>query len=483
MNQERAKEKKTASDAVLGWRESVKELQAAEKIESALCFMKKALLETPPRLRDFWEVKETCYSLLKGELRPEKKRPLWREYQEVIEEAKSVKARLEEQALFSIEQVNLALDAMDCRLLLGKASGQKKLSVSKSIQPFLKNKIEVYAQAQQQVTFLDALIHRLSTLKGEVLQASTRSRGKTLVLDRMAALGDTLYPARKQAIDKVSALFLEDVLFYAENRFPKGEEVPISPPLFRLRDQIRGLQALSKQLTLSAKAFQAGRAQLNQLWKQVETWNKMRLADLKKKAPELQENFDIKKGEVTAFCDEIKQLSDVGEIQKKTQEMLFAIKKTELDPAKGAALREQVEQTSQKIIQANKDKIARETEKQRTRIEETLSLCETIIKNSATHQELETFVKEAPTCLKELKMSLSEAMVLKTAYFKALCSAQLPSNHQSLEQLREEVKKHVEVLRKEAGGSGFNFELAMLYDNLLDQSKAILDTVVAQLEK
>ena len=89
---------------------------AEEKIRFCLEFMRGVLGDKAPRFKDYWEAKRICLPLFKESLPPPVRSQLWAQYIEVSTEARHLKEILDEQSAFAMEQIDLAIQAIEADL-------------------------------------------------------------------------------------------------------------------------------------------------------------------------------------------------------------------------------------------------------------------------------------------------------------------------------------------------------------------------------
>src|SRR3989338_3855667 len=84
-----------------------------EKIAEGLKEMRCSLAqEGVPRFKEFWEMRKALLSLFKENLNPLVRSKLWAEYIELTVEARHLKEILEEESVFAMEQIGLAIESL-----------------------------------------------------------------------------------------------------------------------------------------------------------------------------------------------------------------------------------------------------------------------------------------------------------------------------------------------------------------------------------
>lgn len=224
------------------------EAAAEAKVMYALAFMRSALSSNEaPKLKEFWEAKNLCIEAFKGDINPAKRKFLWSEYVELTGEAKRLKAILDEQSSFAIEQIELALDALENDL---KSAEEKALEI---VCPISIEDREIYGKWQGEFNALSNIGIRLTTLRKEAIDTEMRFKHRNRILKRIATLGDTLFPRKKEIVAVMSEQFVKDVDRYIH-----------SPHLTRAG--VQEFQNLAKELSINSPAFKKTRKLLADGW-------------------------------------------------------------------------------------------------------------------------------------------------------------------------------------------------------------------------
>jgi hypothetical protein len=476
--------------------ESVKDIE--DKVRLALDFMKSVLSKPDGvTLKDFWDVKKLCGPLFKEQMNPIKRNHLWSEYAELGDEARRLKEIKDEQAAFSVEQLELAIEALEADLDHYDRLVEQIAPVvfPKGVET-LEIKEEDYRFAQRELSLLKALISRLDSLRKEILAIDMRISHKNKILKRLSKLGDRIFPKRKELVKAISDAFIADVEAFIKRRFPK-EGDKYDAPYYVIRNEIKTFQGFAKVLTLNTQAFTKSRKILSEGWDKIKEKETERRAEMGERFEEQKKNFDelLPKIEAfEAFCanpgnqerskvlgesnalqevmkgvalsrDHVKLLKD--RIQKARSGVLDQVK-AKVDEKRAAALKE-VDDLKEKLTQLikNEDGTALEDlEKQ----EEELKKSYELLNLSAV--EIHKFERDFAD-LRSFIFNKKEDIL----------------GEDSLESLYEERASHVEVIkrqveeyRKEMGGSNLDFEKAMTYRELYDSAKIHLDREVEALE-
>ncbi len=482
-----------------------------EKIAFGLQFMRSSISqEGSPRFREFWEARKWLLPRFKENINPAIRSTLWAEYVELTVEARRLKEILEEQSAFAMEQIDLAIQALEkdvenLETLLGQA---EEVNFPQNCQT-VRQKSATYNAVQSELNFLNTLASRLNGLRKEILKTEMRVRFKTKFFKRLSELGDHIFPKRKELIAEVSAEFEKDVESFVSKHFKDGQIV--GAPYYVLREEIKALQGMSKVLTLSSGGFSRTRLKLSECWDQVKAVEKehKKEVNLKKQASsELCQQFVAKIEEIAPKAAEM-ELSAIDEaIEAISQEMRTA----DLHRDDVRYLRDSLAKLRAPHLEALEQKAREiemvEKEKQRLKKELVVELKAQIadlIKEGA-NLEMEALVSafaDVKQKLDKLETSKMEKQQIERSLrpLKDLVADKKENSllhltddqRQNLENLRtvlaqkkqrrQEIKDQIETYRKALGSSGLDFEKAMLYREQADQEKDLLDKANASIEE
>ncbi|MCB1085194.1 MAG: hypothetical protein KDK60_03740, partial [Chlamydiia bacterium] len=273
-----------------------------EKVMHGLEFMKKALSFTGGMtFKDFWDAKKLCGPLFKEKMNPIKRNVLWSEYAELGDEARRIKEVKDEQAAFSIEQIEIAIAALEGEIAQHDhlVSQAPKIKFPKGIEK-LGIDHKHYRSVQEQLQLLKTLISRLDGLRKEILAIDMRISHKSKLLRRLSKLGDEVFPKRKELIKSVSETFVKDVEFFAKRRFPEGDE-KLPAPYYVIRDEIKCFQGLAKVVTLNTQAFNQSRKILSNYWDKIQVKAEEKRSEMEERIEKQNENYAALQPKIEAF--------------------------------------------------------------------------------------------------------------------------------------------------------------------------------------
>lgn len=507
------KDKKTMSPQYTEWLEQFeKETSVENKIRLAIDFMRAALSQgETPRFKDFWECRRQCLLLFKETIAAKSRATLWGEYIELSNEARRLKQLLDEQAAFAIEQIELAIQSIEANLehfpvLLENAAdiAFPKESVS------LKDKQGIYTSTQKELDYLNTLAMQINAMRKEIIKTEMRIRIKNKLLERLSACGDRVFPRRKELIKNISKEFLDDVEQFAQTYF-KSDEIK-ELPLHILREEIKHLQSFAKILTLNTHSFSATRHILSECWDKVKAQEKDRKKEILQKKQSHRENFDLVMQQIAAFAEQCQGEMTLQVCNEKAQKISDYMRTVELGRDEVKALRDELAKAKKNVIDRHDakehERLAKEREVEEGRKQQLHLLKEalTALIHSCDGQEIGLINEKREQMLKEYEQMRVNKVEKQTVdrLFKQLKDAIAEKREKallslseddlkSLEQLkfllkermerRSEIKTQLEQYRKALGGSGFDFEKAMHYRELIESEKSSLEKIEAAIEE
>ncbi len=508
-----AEKKKKASLMENFLAEIEKEESFEKKVRCGLECMRLALsgLEGVPHFKDFWEMRRICITFFKENLAPKVRSQLWNAYVELSLESKRLKEILDEKSAFAAEQIELAIQGLERDLEnIALFIDQQKGEVSFEESFVMKDKNAIYGEAQKNVTFLSTLASRINALRKEVVKTEMRIRFKNKFLSRLGVCGDRVFPLRKEWISKISTLFSEDVERFVSTHFQTGEFETL--PLHTLREEVKLLQGVSKELTLNTPVFTETRLKLSACWDQL----KVKEKDLKKETAQkrqlFKQNFDLVKEKIAPFAQECETALTNEECQAKATELLHFMRTLELGKEEIIALKEEIFKARR--IPLNREKYAEE-ERQKQNLERELLKKEEILSCKQALQELLNpsleidlnVLNEKKEALQkrfeELSLAKAERQVvdrqfkqLKDLLHEKKTKALLMLSDENLKAVfelrvvleerkarRQEIKNQLESYRKLLGGSSLDFEKAISYREIIEAEKASLGKMQASIQE
>lgn len=483
-----------------------------EKLRLAIQFMRSSLSQgITPYFKGFWEARQLCLPLFKENLAPSSRIELWKEYRELCSESHRLKQLLEEQSAFAVEQIDLAIQSLEQEIESLDAKLQNLPSIDFAVSSqALEVHFDEYQALQKELFLLNTYATRINALRKELIKTEMRIRQKNKFFRRLSAMGDNVFPRRKELIKQVSALFLEDVDAFIKNHF--SQDV-LRQPLFFYRDEIKALQGVAKALTLNTHAFTHTRAELSACWDRVKEIDKER----KKVRAEQKVVFQQNVQQIVEQIDAMSHAYAAGELSiqnasKAVDDIFSAMQQLELGRDEKRHLRERLSEARQPILAKMREeetaRFEKEQSAEREKREKIKALKERIqaLISDADHlsveeviskkDELAEDIKAAPLnkiekqsmekLLKPLKDLISDKKERAVLSLSAQDQETLEQLKQVLRQRKErrkEAKAQLEELRKAAGSSGLNFEKAMAYNEQVQEERERLEKIDLAIEE
>ncbi len=477
---------------------------ADAKLQLAVDSMEKALSQGgTPQFKEFWELRKICLELFKGEISPAIRGTLWAKYSDLSKEARRLKEIFDEQSAFAVEQIEMAIKALEGEIEQFEEH-VKKMTPLAFEQPsqFLDKKSNFYLELQTKLNLLNAHASRINTLRKELIRTEMRIRDKNKFFQRLSSLGDKVFPMRKDLIRDVSEGFLGDINLFIDTYF-KSET--FSEPPFFLREEIKALQGVAKLLTLNTQSFTQTRIHLSECWDKLKVVDKERKKEISQKRELFKVNFD----EVAQKIKEFNESYATGEISmgaamKQLEEISSFMRNVELGREEVKQLRDLLTEAKKPIVDKSKaeeeQRQNEEKERQRQKVEALNSLrtaCSDLIKN-AENMTAEQLVEERNAVTKRIEEAglvpreknemerllrpMKDLISEKQEQALMSLSDDDKQNLQTLrdvfkqrKQRRNEIKDQLDKLRKTSGSSGFDFEQAMRANEQINEEKERLE--------
>ena len=508
--------KSTHREPSAAFAEFLKEMEgkvsAEEKVRSSMEFMKNSLVNPmAPRFRDFWDARRYCLPLFKEQMSAKTRGDLWQEYVDLSTEARRLKEILDEQSAFAYEQIDLAIQAL-AKDLEGYDALKAQvipLQIPSNCSTMLVN-VEQYQEMQSNLHLLNAFASKINSLRKEVIRTEMRIKNKNKLFEKLSSAGDSVFPKRKLMIKQISELFTADVSSFVKKYFVSESEA--LPPLHQLREEIKALQTIAKDMTLNAQSFTETRLKLSECWDKLKVLDKERKKEFSQKRQQLRQNVEQVLEKIKAFEEYCKELPSINEATVKFEEVLSYMKTIDLSYPEQKMLKDELfnarkpvwdKQRNEQIEREAKEKEVENLKKQkitdfRNALEELLT--------SADYTAFEMMIEKRDRLVEEysqLNISKADKMLFDRSFkqLKDVIDEKKSENLLSLsdsdkEKLNElvallaerkkrrlEIKSQIEVYRKVLGGSGFDFEKAMMYRELIEAEKAALEKINLTIEE
>lgn len=494
-----------------------------DKLKESIAYMREALSqEGAPFFKGFWEVRKFCLPLFKESLIGNSRAQLWNDYIELTREGRRLKNLLDEESAFAIEQIDLAIIALENEVTIFAGNAEDLLKTAPPIEfarvpKTLEKKLSSYKQLQSKLNFLNVLAIRINGLRKELIKTEMRIRQKNKFFQQLSAIGDKVFPLRKELLQDLSTDFLGDVAAFVDENFGSSfSPDEIRRSVFFFREEIKNYQALAKELTLNTQAFSKTRLDLSDCWEKLKGMEKELKKEFAEQKQKSSENVEEVKKRIQAFEEEIKENKMTAEEGfKRLDEISYWMRGIELTRNDVRFLKELI-QNARLPFQAQQDEKEQERKQKEVEFEkvrrEKIELFQNelkVLKDSLATESAQTLSQKLEECKKNLT-TLSVTKVERQGLERLLKGmrdqisekqehallelseddrATLESLEEVLEQRKErrkEVKDQIEDYRKIMGGSALDFEKAIKYNELMAVEKerlAKFDEGIAEIEK
>ncbi len=475
-----------------------------EKIKTSLNWMKEAISQDEaPRFKEFWDVRKFCLPFFKENLNPIMRSSLWNEFIELSSEARKLKEILDEQSSFEVEQIDLALKALEEDVLqLDTLISQAQEIPCPEGCSISQERWESYSQVQKELNLLTTLASRINGLRKEILKTNMRIKYKNQFFKRLSSMGDQVFPRRKEKVKEISSKFIEDISAFVATHFP--EDRIIGAPFYVLREQIKAFQNLAKVFTLNTHTFMNSREKLSTCWDRVKKQEKDRKKEMNVKRQMTSENKELIAQKIENLKQECKKEErPLEKLQQEYQEILKSMRDVELARQDLKVFRGEL--NALKEFFHEKTSLVKKEDPRKKKQEE-ISLKIENFQKEMEQMDLSSLEKGIQQLQKEVqKLGLypyeKDLFKIKlkalTEIFEEKKEKELLNRSDeeisSLEKLntvlderkkrRSQIKQQLEIYRKKVGGSGFDFETAMSYNEMISQEKERLEKADEAIEE
>lgn len=448
-----------------------------KKIRIALDFMREALSdETKARFRDFWRMKKECLDLFKLEIPHSSRGLFWGEYTTLLNEAHELQKIVEENTVFEVEQLMLAITDLEESL---KPYLQKKETLSSSIE-----------KLREENLFLHTAKERLISLKKEILGIEMRVSLKSKLLDRLSFLGNFIFPRKKEVLKEMSQLFSDEVESFCALHFDfERKKITSREPLFRLRESIKNHQARLKTIEMTNDKYKKARGFLSQSWDIIDKQQKM---DAEKRTKESEEeSSNLQK--YTSLMNEISFNNDFKENLEKVFRNVKALKLSHTLFTKISDYKRELEKKYEEKVFAEiakqQELIERKRQQKEEAFKKVLGELKAFEKNLDTislvdaEKEYERLMKEAELEKPSRKLYFYfYDLALKIKCTLAKKRGLVKERKQEFFSLKSNLKKWLEMCRRELAECGLDVEFAFTLKEMIRLNKEVLETLETDIE-
>ena len=493
-----------------------KELESIADIETKLhriieCMQSSISQTGSPSFRCFWEARKLCLQLFKEQLSPSVRNLYWTKYSEISQEAYRLKEILDEQSAFATEQIDKAIEAIEQSIqeLAQNIEKQDEIQFPEHCH-FLSSHFSKYNQLQKEINLLNAQASRVNSLRKELIRTQMRVKQKNKFFKRLSALGDSVFPRRKELIKEVSDLFTSDVVSFANTRFV--QEIQKSS-IYDLREEIKGLQNIAKILTLNSQAFAETRKELSKCWDQMKEVEKERKREKNEHFQELKNNENSIFAKIKEFgVDVAEGKLSIHDAEKRVSEILQEMRSLRLGREEISFLKSEIAKAEQPIVALKIEEENKRKEQEQERLRKREETLEKLRKSIASFEQnlasidpnqtgevfagLEKEIAEADISsphrqeLRRKLIPLRDAVIEKVEKMRLEQSGEDLSDVRALlkerKERRQKVKEQYEIYRKQAGSSGLGFDqMLKINEQVAEEKKRLekLDESIKEIER
>jgi len=473
------------------------------KLQLAIDFMEASLAQTNvPHFKSFWEARNICLQLFKENISPGLRGSLWTKYNELSKEAKRLKEILDEQSAFAVEQIEIAVKALEDDIHSFDEQLQKMQSLDLNVSSqALEKHLPLYQQLQRELNLLNTQAARINALRKELIRTEMRIRQKNKFFQRLSVVGDKVFPRRKELIKEVSQTFSTDVDAFILKHF---EQENFHDSLFSLREEIKALQAIAKTLTLNTHSFTHTRMRLSNCWDQVKNAEKERKKERVQQKALFKQNYDDALQKIQEFSKDYEaHPTSFKEALGKLDEVSSYIRGLELGRDEVRELKEHFNEARKPILEKQhaeeQERRSHEQEQEKLRrqkVQEIKSQIEQLINNNED-LDAEKLASEREVILQKINES-SLSKIERQEFDRQLkplrdliserkeksLLALSEDDRESLQQLKEILKQRKDrrqeikdQLKKAGNTSGLDIAQAMNYNVQIQAEKERLEKI------
>lgn len=499
--------------------EFVKQFEALsspeEKLRKGLHMMRHfiAQKENLP-FKEFWEIRKLCIPLFKENVALPTRNQLWEDYIELTREGRELKNILDQEANFAAEQIEIAIKALEDEIDLYHEKSEEALAKYPSSSfpqesKALQHRYQYYIDKQHALNFLNAHAERINSLRKELIKTAMRFRFKNKFFQRLSALGDKVFPKRRDLIRDISTAFEEDVtnfvhMYFSTENF-SYEKVKRS--VFFFRDEIKILQAFAKVLTINTHAFTLTREELSKCWDKLKGMEKELKKEYSQQKHQSEENAALIRIEIESIKKSLQENSnDEEKVLDLCDGLLRKMRDCDLTRHDVLALKEEIRLIKEPLLakkedeeRQRKEKEAAFEEKRRKEVEALRDHLEKL-KEKLKTASVSDLLAELQSCqaafsvlslskkerseiertLKRLSQEIEEKkeealLVLSDDDRKVLDNFTDILNQRK--ERRFEIKKQIDEYRKILGGSSLDIGKAIEYNELISAEKERLEKI------
>lgn len=436
-----------------------------EEIQNALATMKTFIESKISNWTSFNESKKFFLETFKSLPNGVEKQKLWKEFSEITENARSIRKLQEEEGEFAAEMIAQALDALEQDLQAPRATIYRLPNLDK-IEIFKEVKKDIL-QLFGEIKYLTVKANQVQSLRDELTRTGMRLSIKGRLFDRLARLGDQIFPVKKAHQSDMQSLFFEGLKNFQKWADKQSEATEV---LF----QIKLVQSFIRELSLKKADYETVKSTLDPIWKKAVILKEKQ--DIAHKEAQ-EKSLVIKKSFEESF-ESMKQLALEGKDHEALalyDTLSLKLKDKQIAKHDFKALRHQLEQSSapvfERMQQAKEQKVAL-MKQQASAIEEKKTALKVTVNSGVSLDEKKAAFAEAI----KLELAEDELYAFELAVLKARVDAS-----EDLNQIYFDIKQLQEALRASLASSSKDFSLSINLQDISEDVKDLLSGVIAKL--
>lgn len=450
---------------------------ADDKLQKMLDYMQLQLEKGKVKpINRFWKMRHFCLDQFKQNISFSKRLAFWGKYCEIIEEINHLRAVIEEKVLSNKVEIEKAILSIEkeigdySELLLNSPP----IEIPQNVTCFQKNET-FYQTHQKELNIFNSYAKQLNALKNEALKLEISYRDKQKLLDELHALSDRVFPRKRDLLIEISKAYSEDLKHFIQQHFEKKE---LKLPLFNIKDQIKSLQNFSKVLNLNVATFTQSREKLSECWDQIRNFEKEQKKVKDQQKVEFQEN-ETQLGERIEALKEKKVALSKEAYEREVNQLDESIKKANLQKSQRNKLREHLSVIDQN---SNSNENSSEGEEVHVQIQREIQNLNVTAKNKdyftlmAEYKRIQALFISTPILDAHQNKILRGLFSIKNILVEKLLDevengVDAESLAEEIEGFKKEIREDIERYRRALNTSNQSIEKAMLFNELLTQSK------------
>ncbi|MCH9634142.1 MAG: hypothetical protein S4CHLAM7_08850 [Chlamydiae bacterium] len=453
------------------------EISSDVKLERMLNYMQMHLShgEIKP-INRFWKMRSFCLECFKDNLTHTKRIVFWENYRQMISELLKLKGESDEKSKFHSLEIKKAIDFIEqdlqkMSLIIEQTS---VIEIPKNC-PIPDKSKSVFEKSQRELEVVSSYAQKLNALKNELASLEISYKDKQPLFDQIHKISDTVFPRRRELISHVSKRYSDDVNHFITINFEKKE---LKMPLFELKDHIKSFQALAKVLSLNVNSFSQSREKLSDCWDKIKLFEKAHKKIKEEQKSKFHENENRINEQISELKENKPNLSQKI-FSSKVRALYTLIENSELQTTQKKKLCDslnliddsngEISATStaeENFIQIQRDILNLQEKGKNWDFFALESECRVVQNLYRTSKLLDIHHNKIIRRLFNLKAMLMEKLLEEVEN-----RVDIEELNQQIDDFRNDIRSDLDLCRKALNTSNQSIEKAMLYNELLTQTK------------